>query len=252
MKFDQLLYDHGRWHYELIETLSCYRQLCSFCSDDTTLHAYLAGNGRPRQLSERGEITEVEDKELDRWKVPIADSIDTAICAYRRQLTVVIVSVTEAAIAEAFEVLFAFKPETMKGLARETQDKELSLATSLDELMAATQLDSLRLSIVDRAVTFATQGRNKQTVLRRIAKLFGEPINTTVSESYLTLVKLRNEIVHDNTKHDISDQEVEQSFETGMSVVEELGRLIAKHGLPIHDPMHIFHNYSTYPPDAAQ
>lgn len=242
MSFDRLLYDHGRWHYELIEALGCYRQLCSFCSDDTALSAHLTADGRPHRLSEQGQIIGVEDKELDCWKASIAASIDTAISAYRRQLIVVIVSVTEAAIAEAFEVLFAFKPETMKGLEKDVQDQRLSLVTSLDELMAAVQLDSLRLSIVDRAVTFVTQGRNKQTVLRKIAKLFGEPVKATVSESYLALVKLRNEIVHDNAKCDISDQEIEQSFETGMSVVEELGWLIAKHGLPMHDPMHVFHD----------
>lgn len=241
MSFDQLQYDHGRWHFELIEALGCYRQLCSFCSDDAALRTHLAGAGRPRHLSEQGEIREVEDKELDRWRALIAKSIDKAIFAYRRQLTVVIVSVTEAAIAEAFEVLFAFRPETMKGLAKETQDQGLSLVTSLDELMAATQLDSLRLSIVDRAVAFATQGRSKQTVLRRIAKLFGESMRVSVSESYLTPVKLRNEIVHDDIKRDIPNQEVECSFEVGMSVVEELGRLVANRGLPIHDPMHLFH-----------
>lgn len=240
MSFDQLHYDHGRWHFELIEALGCYRQLISFCSDDAALRTHLAGNGRPRHLSEQGEISGVEDEKLDRLKAPIAESINTAISAYRRQLTVVIVSVTEAAIAEAFEVLFAFRPETMKGLAKETQDQGFTLVTSLDELMAATQLDSLRLSIVDRAVAFATQGRNKQALLRRIAKLFGEPMKVAVCESYLTLVKLRNEIVHDNIRRDIPDQEVEYSFEVGMSVVEELGRLVARHGLPIHDPMQIF------------
>ena len=241
MSFDKLLYDHGRWHCELIEALVCYRQLCSFCSNDAALRTHLAGDGRPRRISEQGDILKVEDKELERWKAPIAESIDTAISAYRRQLAVVIVSITEAANAQAFEVLFAFKPETMKGLAKETQNQGLSLVTTLDELMTATQLDSLRLSIVDRAVTFATQGRNRQTVLRRMTKLFGEPMKAAVSESYLALIKLRNEIVHDNIRRDLSNQEVEQLFEVGMSVVEEFGRLVAKFGLPIHDPMHVCH-----------
>ncbi len=239
MRFDDIIFDHGRWHYELIEAVGCYRQLRAYCSDEAALRSHLADKGRPWRASEEG-LRKVDDGEIERWVVPISESIETAISAYRRQLIVVIVSITEAASAEAFQVLFSFRPETIRGLEKESQGQEFRPVTSLDDLMTATNLDTLRISVVERAVAFATQGRNKQTVLRRIERLFGKPIAANVREQYLALVGARNEIIHDNIKPSLTDEEVEGYFDVGISFVEELGRLVSKHGLPIHDPLQVF------------
>jgi hypothetical protein len=110
MRANSSLFDHGRWHYELIEALGCSRTLRDFCSDEGAVHAYLRDAGRPQQVEPDGQLIGVDDEKLALFVDPFMESIETAISAYRRQLIVVIASITEAATTEAFQVLFIHRP----------------------------------------------------------------------------------------------------------------------------------------------
>ncbi len=86
MQLEKTIFNHGRLHFELIEALGTYRQLQNFSDDQDALRAHLNGKGRPKKISEEGGIEDLEDKDIERFIEPVAESIDTAIANYRRQL----------------------------------------------------------------------------------------------------------------------------------------------------------------------
>ncbi|MFX1767710.1 MULTISPECIES: hypothetical protein [Paraburkholderia] len=236
-KTRQVRFDHGRWHFELIEALGCSDTLLRFCSDECAIQTYLLGTGRPQHVGEDGKLTALDDAATSRFVDPIMDSIEAAIAAYKRQLVVVVSTITEAAIAEAFTVLFTYRPLVMKDL--EINDQSLHLSVPLEDLVGASDLWSLCSGIVERAVTAATQGK-KLSVLKRLERLFKRRISGVVRESYLALVDQRNRIVHDNWRGDFTRTELREYFDAGCDFVEELGKLVAARALPVHDPMHRF------------
>lgn len=239
MQLDKIIFDHGALHFELIEALSCFRQLHSVARDEAALHAHLTGSGRPFRVTLEGTMEGVSDPDVARFVGPVAESIDIALAVYRRQLIVVIVSIVEAAIADAFTVLFAYRPETIKGLSKDAGSDGFNTAVSIDELMTASHLDDLRLGVVERAVAYACQGRSKKTVLRRLARLYSDEVERTSEEGFVELVERRNMIVHENSKKDITNVDIENAFDGAMTFVKELGKLVSRRGLPIHDPMQV-------------
>lgn len=240
MAVEVLTFDHGRWHYELIEALGCSRSLRRFCADEDAVRTYLHGAGRPQQIDNEGRLTDVDDDSVVKFIRPVTEDLDTAIGAYKRQLLVVIVAITEAATNEAFRVLFTYSPQVMNDLAKDGQEfRELRLSVSLDSLIGATDLSSLRASIVDRAVSAATQGKKRST-LRRLERLLKGELADRTRDSYLALVDHRNSIVHENWRGDVSDDDLEKCFDAGLQFVEEIGRMLAANSLPVADPMHLF------------
>ncbi|KWB64160.1 hypothetical protein WL38_20305 [Burkholderia ubonensis] len=240
MALEVLTFDHGRWHYELIEALGCSRSLRRFCADEDAVRTYLHGSGRPQRVDDEGRLTGVDDATVLEFLRPIKEDIDTAIGAYKRQLIVVITAITEAATNEAFRVLFTYSPHVMNDLTKEGQEfRELGLSVSLDSLINATDLSSLRAGVVDRAVSAATQGK-KRSVLRRLERLLKGKLPDGKRDSYLDLVDRRNSIVHENWRGDVSDDDLEKCFDAGLHFVEEIGRMLVENSLPVADPMRVF------------
>lgn len=239
MQFNKIIFDHGARHFELIEALGCFRQLHSFARDEAALHAHLTGSGRPLRVTVEGTMEGVSDPDIARFVGHLSESIDTALAVYRRQLIVVIVSIVEAAIADAFTVLFAYRPETIKGLSKEAGSDSFNTAVPIDELMTASHLDDLRMGVVERAAAYACQGRSKKTVLRRLARLYSDEVEPTAEEGFVELVERRNMIVHENSKKDVTNVDIEDAFDGAMTFVRELGKLVSRRGLPIHDPMQV-------------
>lgn len=240
MQFDKIIFDHGARHFELIEALACFRELHSFSRDEAALHAHLSGSARPVRVTLEGTMEEISDPDvITRFVGYLADSIDTALDVYRRQLIVVIVSIVEAAIADAFTVLFACRPETIKGLTKDAGSDGFNTTVPIDELMTASHLDDLRLGVVERAVAYACQGRSKKTVLRRLARLYSDQVERTSEERFVELVERRNMIVHENSKKDVTNVDIENAFDGAITFVKELGKLVARRGLPIYDPMQV-------------
>lgn len=233
-------FHHGKWHYELIESLGCYRSLRAFCTNDEAILTHLSTSGRPRRATFEGTLIGVADHEIPRFIEPVTESINIALAAYSRQLVVVIVSITEAALVEALEVLFSFRPNSIKSLENDNQNAGFRATVSLDELAAATDLTSLRALVVDRAVSIASQGKSTTAILRRFERLFGQALDDHCKQQYIELVDLRNEIVHDNTHCELSDERVKECFDIGIDLVERLGMAVSSLKLPIDDPMHLF------------
>jgi uncharacterized protein YutE (UPF0331/DUF86 family) len=240
-------FDHGKWHYELIEALGCYGTLYAYCSNDDAIRSHLMSAGRPKRSSEDGDLEGVADADAESFLEPIAESIGIALRAYSRQLVVVIVSLIEGAIGETFDVLFTYRPETIKSLEGDSSERPFKAVVSVTELISSSSLDELRRSVVERAISAAMQG-STAAVFKRLERLLKAEIPRDQKKAFLELVDLRNRIVHDNVALDLNRGEVRKYFDIGTDLVEQLGSMIHKNLLPLNDPMHLFGQWD---PDEA-
>jgi len=244
----RLIYNHGKWHYELIEALGCWRTLGWYCANTDAIHAHLKTAGAPQRSTESGKLVDVPKREIKKWIDGVSESINIAFDAYSRQLVVVVASVIEAALAEVFAVLFTARPESMHRLESELAQAGVRLSTSLEELSAAQSIDELRATVVDRAVSVAVQGKPR-TLLKRIERLFGCSIDSPLLSAYVELIDARNRIVHEHSRSPVSTEEVERFFDTGTQFVEFLGKAATAAKVPVDDPMMLFGEYVAITPD---
>lgn len=193
-------------------------------------------DGRPRRITEGGKLVNIPKRETAKWVESISSSINIAFGAYSRQLVVVAVSVTEAALAEAFSALFATRPALMKSLEGELNQPGLRISVTFDELNLADDIDALRLIVLERAVGAAVQG-NIKTVLKRVERLFGFAIDSSLAAGYAELLETRNRIVHEHDRATVSEDDIAAFFNTGIAFVEFLARAAMAAKVPVDDPM---------------
>jgi hypothetical protein len=239
----KLRFDHGKWHYELIEALGCSRTLRSYCNNTSAVHTHLQTDGRPRRITEEGKLVHIPKREAVKWVETTSESINIAFEAYSRQLVVVAVSVTEAALAEAFAALFATRPAMMKNLEGELAQPGLRLSVTLEELNAADDIEALRATVLDRAVSAAVQGKTK-TLLKRVERLFGFAIDSSLATAYGELLEARNRIVHEHNRMVVSEDDIAELFNTGIAFVEFLARAAFAAKVPVDDPMGLFRDWT--------
>lgn len=235
----KLRFNHGKWHFELIEALGCSRTLRGYCNNTSAVHAHLQTDGRPRRITEGGKVVNIPKSETGKWVESISSSINIAFEAYSRQLVVVAVSVTEAALAEAFSALFSKRPALMKSLEGELNQPGLRISVTFDELNSANDLESLRLTVLERAVGAAVQGKTK-AVLKRVERLFGFAIESTLAAGYAELLETRNRIVHEHNRASVSEDDIAGFFNTSIAFVEYLARAAISAKVPVDDPMMLF------------
>lgn len=239
----KLRFNHGKWHYELIEALGCSRTLRSFCNNTSAVHTHLQTDGRPRRITEGGKLVNIPKREAVKWVESISESINIAFEAYSRQLVVVAVSVTEAALSEVFAALFATRPALMKGLEAELAQPGFRLSVTIEELNAADDIEALRATVLDHAVSAAVQGKTK-TVLKRVERLFGLGIDPGLATEYVELLEARNRIVHEHSRTAVSEDDIAEFFNTGIAFVEFLARAALAAKVPVDDPMGLFTDWT--------
>lgn len=240
-------FDHSRWHQELIEALGCYKILQPYCSDDETILAHLNKSWHIKTITDTGEVISNDKEKLAPFAAPFTDSIKSALETYSRQLIVVVVTIVEASIGEAFRVLYTCRPGLMHSLKGGNSAFEPSV--TLDELMKAGDLSSLKTTIIERAVSAATAG-GIEAIVKRIEKNFQNTFPTECKEKFIALSKLRNQIVHDHISRIFIESEITDYFDTGIDFLEKLGRMVNKQNLPLNDPAYIINEPP--PPDEDQ
>lgn len=238
----KLRFNHGKWHYELIEALGCSRTLRGYCENNAAVHTNLQTDGRPRRITEGGKIVNIPKREAIKWIDSVRESINIAFEAYSRQLVVVAVSITEAALGEVFYVLFGARPSMMKSLEGELVQSGLRLSVTLEELNSATDVETLRLAVLERAVGAAVQGKTK-TVLKRVERMFGYAIDPTLATAYSELLVTRNRIVHEHSRTKVTEVDIARFFNTSISFVEYLAKAAIVAKVPVDDPIRLFEDW---------
>lgn len=184
-----------------------------------------------------------ESQHGDKFFASFVNDVDTAIANLTRQSVVLIASVVEAALADAFRVVFHHRPSVMKAL------DGFAATANLDDMLNAADVDALRQLVIERAVSWAVTGR-VDSIVGRLNNVTGQSVSGKILSDFRHVLEQRNRIIHEHRKPELTIDQIDSMFEAGMAMLEELGRVLFKARLPVSDPMYLF---SPAPdlPDAA-
>ena len=234
----QRMFDIGRWHAELISTLGTYITLANYCADSKAVQTHVEGI-EFLSVDENGqEIPRPRSVAMD-FTPHIHNDISTAISNYRCQMPVIVVSQLEGAILELFEALFFYRPELIRAFYAEDRPPEAERGISLELLIKASSLADLIDHVVTRAAAEAAAGKKKETVLRRLQRLTGAQMAAPVVDAFLDVVRIRNQVVHENLRVTVTDESVRGYIDAAMDLLAELGRVAMVAKIPYSDPGHL-------------
>jgi hypothetical protein len=228
-----------QWHLEILEAQYTLGTLRAYVASEVTFERHVE-TLRFRSIDEDGELTETplaRHPGGDEFRASFKEDLETAIQNLTRQSITMVVSIVEAAMTEAFALVFYQRPDTMKQL------ESFLPQASIEDLMAGKDLESVRILLVDRAVSAAMTGKHS-SIVKRLHKATGQDLDKTTFASFQKVAQQRNWIVHENDKRDLTDEQTELAFEAGYGMVREISWALHRAKLPVLDPSNMF-----YPPE---
>ncbi|MFM0069029.1 hypothetical protein [Paraburkholderia aspalathi] len=229
-------FEHEKWHYEVLEAQVTLRTLRYYASDQTALRHHFERDWNITGIESDGRLVKERPSESrygEKFFASFASEVDTAIANLTRQSVVLIASIVEAALADAFRVVFHHRPAVMKAL------DGFAAAANLDDLLNAADVDSLRRLLVERAVSCAVTGK-LDSVIARLNSATSQSVNSKILADLRNVLEQRNRIIHEHKKPELTVEQIDSMFEVGMAMLEEFGRVLYKARLPVFDPMHLF------------
>jgi hypothetical protein len=239
-------FEHENWHYEVLEAQITLRTLRYYATDQTALRHHFERDWNITGMESDGRLVQErpsESRHGEKFFASFASDVDTAIANLTRQSIVLIASVIEAALADAFRVVFHHRHAVMKAL------DGFSATANLDDLFNAADVDAVRRLVIERAVSWAVTGKF-DSVVGRLNSTTGQSVNSNILANFKDVLEQRNRIIHEHKKPELTVEQIDSMFEAGMAMLEELGRVLYKARIPVFDLMHLFSPPSPEVPDA--
>ncbi|WP_157655190.1 hypothetical protein [Burkholderia ubonensis] len=234
-------FEHEKWHYEILEAQVTLRRLRYYAADQTALRHHFEHDWNITGIESDGRLIQERPSESqygEKFFASLTNDVDTAIANLTRQSVVLIASVVEAALADAFRVVFHNRPAVMKAL------DGFTATANLDDLLNAADVDALRHLVIERAVSWAAAGK-LDSIVGRFNSATGQSVNSKILTDFRAVLEQRNRIIHEHRKAELTIDQIDSMFEAGMAILEEFGRVLYKARLPVSDPMFLF----SAPPD---
>ncbi|MWA21186.1 hypothetical protein [Burkholderia pseudomallei] len=229
-------FEHEKWHYEILEAQVTLRTLRYYATDQTALMHHFEHDWNITGMESDGRLVQErpsESRHGEKFFASFVNDVDTAIANLTRQSIVLIASIVEAALADAFRVVFYHRPAVIKAL------EGFAATANLDDLLNAPDVKSLRGLVIERAVSWAMIGKLDSAVTR-LNLATGQSVNGKALADFKDVLEQRNRIIHEHKKPRLTVRQIDSMFEAGMVMLEELGRVLYKARLPVFDPMHLF------------
>lgn len=227
---------HEKWYYELLEAQVTLRTLRNYSTDQTALRHHYESDWTITGADADGRLVHKRPSESEHGEdffASFTSDVETAIGNLTRQSVVLVASILEAALADAFRVVFHHRPTVMKSL------DGFSAATNIDDLLNATDVESLRRLVIERAISWATTGK-LDSVISRLNSATGQSVNSKIVAQFRVVLEQRNKIIHEHKKLELTVEQIDSIFETGTAMLEEFGRTLYHARIPVFDPMHLF------------
>lgn len=230
------MFDVLKWKAELAESQFSYNALSELLEDRKALQYHLSGYGIMEigngKISTR-EITANDFKDEDDYLNSYIDKIKQVIDIYRRQMIVLVVTYLEGIVFDFMESLFATFPSRMYGYLDAGAEQNLKGKVDLKDILNADTKDELLRMLSRRSASVATRGKFEAAVgtLEKTAKV---KLDAVLIEKLRLLVELRNRIVHEASKENITDQTVREGFEAANDFLQSLGRVAAEKKMPLN------------------
>jgi len=231
-------FDYGKWKAKLLSAPSYYDVFHKYVSDEKALllhinsHTFWSGNesgdifqGKVNELSEdiRKLITDHFSNELTR-----------TLRMFSKQLIVVAASYVEGMINEFFQSLFHKHPERMYSyLGQNTKSSTGCIPFKL--VLESTDKEKLIYKVVNHACVVASSGK-MQSKLKRIEQLGKKELDSDLKEELERLIRLRNEIVHEQYEPQIEKRDVSAAFEVADKLLDSCSVILLKNKVPVDDP----------------
>ncbi|MBO2953927.1 hypothetical protein J6350_11290 [Burkholderia pseudomallei] len=229
-------FEHEKWHYEVLEAQVTLRRLRYYATDQSALRHHFEQDWKITGIESDGQLIQERSSESQHGEMFFAgfvNEVDIAIANLTRQSVALIATVVEAALADAFRVVFHRRPAVMKTL------EGFAATANLDDMLNASDIGTLRQLLIERAVSWAVTGKF-DSIISRLNNATGQSVNSKILVNFKSVLEQRNRIIHEHRKPELSADQIDAMFETGMAMLEELGRVLYKARLPVSDPMYLF------------
>jgi uncharacterized protein YutE (UPF0331/DUF86 family) len=150
-------------------------------------------------------------------------------------MVILIASFIEAIILDFFQCYFINKPLCAYDYVYDDRDN-LRGKIDLKDILSASTKEEFITDVAQRAAKVAIRGKFK-TTLSNLEKITKMTLPTEISEALLSMVELRNKIVHELMDVAIPDNEINQDFGRVVQLIFELAAIAQRNGIEIKLPL---------------
>lgn len=218
----------GKWRLQILQDLLAFLSLQALVEDNETLVNHTVKRIEENQIPWPPAF-------IDEMKTHNPQEIAKANLVLSRQMIVLLVTYLEMIINDFFISLFSTHPERMYSyLTPKDADNSHKGKVDLKEILLASSKEEIIQSLVERAASNATQGKFNAIIktIEREAKVTIEP--ATVSE-LISLVELRNCIVHEASVENVTVLQVKTSAELIKNYLDLLGNIAENNGIAVQN-----------------
>ena len=219
-------FKHQQWSEELQEALNGYIAIHDpiICSDALRTHyensrlTEIAGLGyRVQEEEKSNDVSEEDVKDFrEKWVEEFVSEGLVGVMIYRRQMIVIAVTILEAMLKDFVSSYFYTKPESMYSFVGDGS----GTVSFKDVIKYDTKNEYISHLAESAAQKFISQ---KWSVLfKSLAKLLKQEMPE--SESLIELAKLRNEIIHEGAKIEVTNEHVFSCFDIVGELIEFLAQ----------------------------
>lgn len=162
---------------------------------------------------------------------------------YLRQMIVLAVTYLEQMLKDYFRCeLMAFPNRMNKYLSNDGRGKAF---ISLNEVIDESSKESLLRRLAERAATHAVDPRFDR-IIEKIVSDYHIDVRSEIQREIREFVELRNRIVHDATKEEVSIEKVYEAFELNHCILYILAIACDANQIPYYDETGFLDNYKEY------
>ncbi len=208
---------------------SAFISLSNLLTSKETINFYIEKDIK-RRTAESKENDELIEKAVESWERAM---LWTALGTYNQQIIVIMVSFTENLLQTFFNCIFCRYPERMYDYIL-PKDIDIALKGKVDlkEILQNPTREHLISSLASRASEIAMQGKF-QTSIKSLQSVTKGAFNETVLNRLLPLVEQRNRIVHELSREKLTYNDVIESFDNIIKLVEETELVAIKMNIPV-------------------
>jgi len=167
------------------------------------------------------------------------EGIRDAHNVYKRQMIVLIATYIENILIDFMECTFTAHPSRMYEYLNDGIERHLKGKVDLKEILESGSIETLVERLASRSASIATGGKFC-TALNNLERITKSKLESKLTKDLLTLVELRNRIVHEASQDIVTYEQVRDGFEHITALLKALGNIATSSDIPIHDPAGTF------------
>lgn len=213
----------GQWLAKIVTSLGSYRIIHNFITSKESLEAFLSFQ-RVMKGSEQGLIVSEDVDTIKMFHESISNDIENASNFYNAQMVVLASTYNELVLKDFLIVFFNHFPERMYEFLFAQDKQESKGAVSLKEITKVDSIFDLINNLAEQATANILKGRFTAQ-LNNITKIIKLEVSSDLKGKLNGLIERRNRIVHEASKEDVNENDVEASLDACSSLIKYLAEV---------------------------